>query len=101
MKVIVFALGIMPLICDATEPPLLPTTEGTTWNYDLVQERPSEGFDITVPNEEEHLAVSYRLGGFVKIDDKDLQRLVIYLGDRFESVYFISVEERGISVLDR
>ena len=97
MKVIVFALGIMPLICGATEPPLLPTTEGTTWNYDLVQERPSEGFDITVPNEEEHLAVSYRLGGFEKIDDKDLQRLEIYRGDRLESVDFIAVEERGIT----
>jgi len=97
MKVAVFALGMMPLICGATEPPLLPPTEGTTWNYDLVQEKPSEGFDITKPNEEEHLAVSYRLGGIEKIDDKDLQRLEIYRGDTLESVDFIAVEERGIT----
>src|SRR5436305_7242733 len=96
MKIVVLALVLTPFVCGGTEPPLLPTTEGTTWNYDLLQEKPSEGFDITEPNQEEHLAVSYRLGGIEKIDDKDLQRLEIYRGDTLESVDFIAVEERGI-----
>src|ERR1700680_1658980 len=96
MKFAVFALLLMPLICGAAELPLLPTTEGTTWNYDLVREKPSDDFDLTEPNEEEHLAVSYRLGGIEKIDNKDLQRLEIYRGDTLESVDLIAVEERGI-----
>jgi hypothetical protein len=96
MKVARFALLLVPLICGAAEPPLLPTAEGTTWRYDLMQEIPSGGFDITEPNEEQHLAVSYRLGGIEKIDDKDLQRLEIYNGDTLESVDFIAVEDRGI-----
>jgi len=97
MKFAHFALALAPLICGAAEPPLLPTTEGTTWNYDLVQEKPSGGFDLTESNEEEHLAVSYRLGGIEKLDDKDLQRLEIYQGDTLESVDLIAVEDRGIT----
>ena len=96
MKVAVFALVLTPLICGAAEPPLLPTTEGMTWNYDLMQEKPSDDFDLTEPNEEEHLAVSYRLGGIEKIDNQNLRRLEIYRGDTLESVDFIAVEERGI-----
>ena len=52
MKVAYFALALIPLICGASEPPLLPTTEGTTWNYDLVHEKPSGDFDLTGSNEE-------------------------------------------------
>ena len=97
MKFAFFALLLVPFICGAAELPLLPTTEGTTWNYDLVQEKPSDDFDLTEPNEEEHLAVSYRLGGPEKIDNKDLQRLEIYRGDTLESVDLIAVEESGIT----
>jgi hypothetical protein len=97
MKIAVFALVLMPSICGATEPPLLPTTEGTTWNYDLVQKKPSNDLDLTEPNEEEHLAVMYRLGRIEKIDNKDLQRLEIYRGDTLESVDLIAVEEHGIT----
>ena len=52
MKIAVSALVLMPLICGAAEP-LLPTAEGTTWNYDLVQEKPSDSLDLTEPNERE------------------------------------------------
>jgi hypothetical protein len=97
MKIARFVLVLMPFICGAAELPLLPTTEGTTWNYDLVQEKPSGGFDLTEPNEQEQIAVTYRLGATEKIDNKDLQRLEIYRGDTLESVDLIAVEERGIT----
>jgi hypothetical protein len=97
MKIAVFALVLTPFICGAAEPPLLPTTEGTTWNYDLIQEKPTNDFDLTDPNEEEHLAVMYRLGGIEKIDNKDLQRLEIYRGDTLESVDLIALDEHGIT----
>ena len=96
MKVAVFTVVLMPFICGAAKPPLLPTAEGTTWNYDLAQEKPIDSFDLTEPNEEEHVAVSYRLGGIEKIDNKDLRRLEIYRGATLESVDFIAVEQRGI-----
>src|SRR2546430_6016616 len=86
MKVAVFALGLLPLVCGAAEPPLFPSAEGTTWNYDLVQEKPIESFDLTGPKEEEHLAVTYRLGGIEKVDNKDLRRLEIYRDHTLESV---------------
>ena len=95
MKIAVSALVLMPLICGAAEP-LLPTAEGTTWNYDLVQEKPSDSLDLTEPNEREQIAVTYRLGGIQKIDNKDLQRLEIYRGDTLDSIDLIAVEERGI-----
>ena len=95
MKVVAFALVLMPLICGAAEP-LLPMAEGTTWNYELVQERPSASLDLTEPNEQERLSVSYRIGGTAKIDNKDLRRLEIYRGDTLETVDLIAVEERGL-----
>ncbi len=55
MKIGVSALVLMPLICGAAEP-LFPTAEGTTWNYDLVQEKPSDSLDLTEPNEQEQIA---------------------------------------------
>jgi hypothetical protein len=96
MKVAVLALVLTPLICGAAEPPILPTANGTTWNYDLAQQKPIDSFDLTEPNQEEHLAVTYRLGGIEKIDYKDLERLEIYRGDTLESVDLIAIEERGI-----
>src|SRR5437764_602367 len=95
MRIAAFALVLASFIGGAAELPLLPTAEGTTWNYDLVQEKPIEDFDLTEPNEQEHIAVNYRLGGIEKIDNKDLQRLEIYRGDTLESVDFIAVEEHG------
>lgn len=76
--------------------PLIPMAEGTSWNYDLVQEKPSETLDLTEPNERLHFDVTYRLGGTEKIDNKDLRRLEIYRGDELESVDLIAIEERGI-----
>jgi len=97
MKIARFALVLMPFICGAAELPLLPTSEGTTWNYDLVQEKPSDSLDLTEPNEQEQIAVTYRLGGIEKIDNKDLRRLEIYRGDTLESVDLIAVGEHGIT----
>src|SRR5207248_267725 len=57
----------------------------------------SDSFDLTEPNEEEHFAVTYRLGGVEKIDNKELRRLEIYRGDAIENIDLIAIEERGIN----
>lgn len=96
MKIAAIALALWPMICAAAGP-LFPSAEGTTWNYEMVQEYPNADFDLTDPNEEEHFAVSYRIGATEKIDNKDLQRLEIYRGEALETVDLIAIEENGIS----
>jgi hypothetical protein len=95
MKVFALAVLVAPLVNVAAEP-LIPTAEGTTWNYELVQEKPSDSLDLTEPNEEERFDITYRLGGIEKIENKDLHRLEIYRGEALQSVDLIAVEERGI-----
>ena len=85
MKFVGLGLLLVPLVCSASEP-LIPMAEGTTWNYDLLQERPSDSLDLTEPNEQEHIAVTYRAGGNEKVDGKDLRRLEIYRGDTLENI---------------
>ena len=75
----------------------MPTAEGTTWNYEMIQEKSSEGFDLTEPNQVEKFEVSYRLGGVEKIDNKELRRFEIYRDDKLDSVDLIAIEENGIT----
>lgn len=95
MKVVALAFALWPVIGFATEP-IFPDAEGTTWNYEQVQQRPSDSLDLTAPNKEEHFAVTYRLGGVERIENKDLRRLEIYRGDELENVDLIAIEEAGI-----
>ncbi|HYR23156.1 MAG TPA: hypothetical protein VEP30_09585 [Chthoniobacterales bacterium] len=95
MKFVWLAFLFLPLVSPAADP-LLNMAEGTTWNYELVQEKPSNSFDLTEPNEEEHFNVTYRLGGNEKIDNKDWARLEVYRGENLESVDLILPSEEGI-----
>jgi hypothetical protein len=75
---------------------LLPVSEGTTWNYEMVQERPSASFDLTEPNEKERFAVTYRAAGTQKLDNKDLLKIEVYRGDTLENVDLFAVDEHGV-----
>ena len=93
-----FAIVICALqlcLCAAAEP-LMPTAEGTTWRYELIQEKAADGLDLDEPNERENLEAVYRIGGIEKIDNKDLRRLEIYRGDMLENTDLISVSEHEI-----
>ncbi|HEY6070455.1 MAG TPA: hypothetical protein VIU85_03695 [Chthoniobacterales bacterium] len=96
MKIAAFILALWPMLCLAADP-VFPSAEGTTWNYEMVQEHPSADFDLTDPNEEEHFVVSYRIGATEKIENKDLQRLEIYRAEALETVDLIAIEEAGIN----
>jgi hypothetical protein len=95
MKFLALLVLLAPPIAAGAET-LIPMAEGTTWDYELVQEKPSSALDLTEPNERTHFNVSYRLGGSENIDNKDLRRLEIYRGDELESVDLIAIEEHGI-----
>jgi len=95
MNFFVLAAILAPIIGVAGEP-LMPTAEGTSWNYDLIQERPSNSLDLTERDEREIIAVTYRLGGTEKINNKELRKLEIYRGETLDSVDLIAIEEKGI-----
>ncbi len=88
-------LAICPFSCLAAES-LIPTTVGTTWNYELVQEKPSSGLDLTEPNTEERVAVTFRIGAPEKINNKDLLRVEVYRGDTLENVDLFTIDEHGV-----
>ncbi|HST29988.1 MAG TPA: hypothetical protein VLK27_04040 [Chthoniobacterales bacterium] len=95
MKFLALAILLASLVSGVAEP-LMPTAEGTTWNYVLVQEKLTDNLDLTAPNELQRISVTYRVGGRKKIDGKELQRLEIYRDDVLDSVDLISVEKDGI-----
>jgi hypothetical protein len=89
-------LAICPLTCVAADS-LIPTTEGTGWNYDMVQERGDRGdLDLTEPNMKDRFTVTYRIGGTQKVDNKDLLKLELYRDATLVSTDLIAVEEHGI-----
>jgi hypothetical protein len=95
MKFLALVVSLAPVI-NVAAGPLIPAAEGTTWNYELVQEKTSQDFDLTEPNEKESFAITYRLGASQRVDNKDLFRLEIYRGEELESIDLIAIEERGI-----
>ena len=95
MKLSALAI-LLASLTSATAEPLLPTAEGTTWSYILVQEKLTDDLDLTEPNELERISVTYRMGGIEKIDNQELRRLEIYRDDALDSVDLIAIEERGI-----
>lgn len=96
MKFLVLAILLASLTSAAAET-FMPTAEGTTWNYVLVQEKLSNSLDLTEPNKLERISVTYRMGGTEKVDGKELQRLEIYRDGALDSVDLIAVDDYGIT----
>jgi hypothetical protein len=95
MKLLGLLVLLTPISAAAADP-LLNMAEGTTWNYELIREKPSDTLDLTEPNVRGQLTVSYRLGGTEKIENKDLGRLEIYRENVLDSVDLILASEDGI-----
>lgn len=95
-RCLALVLAICPLTCVSAEQ-LLPVTEGTSWNYEMVQERGDNGdLDLTEPNIKDRFTVTYRFGGTQKIDNKDLLKLELYRGETLLSADLITVDEHRI-----
>ena len=96
MKTLALAVLLSSLISVAAVESLMPTAEGTTWKYDLVQEKLNPTLDLEEPNELQRISVTYRLGGIQKVDNRELRKLEIYRGQALDSVDLIAVEEHQI-----
>jgi len=88
-------LLLAPLWAAAAEP-LIPTADGTTWNYQMTLERPSTEIDLQQPNDKETFAVSYRLAGTGEIDNIDYLQMEMERGGSIASIDFIRQEENGV-----
>jgi hypothetical protein len=92
---LIFLLGICPLTSVAAEQ-LIPLTEGTRWSYEMTQESSSHSLDLTEPNKRDRFAVSYRIGGRLKVENNEFIKLELYRGDALLSTDLITVDEHGI-----
>jgi hypothetical protein len=93
-----FALlfAFCPPACASAEQ-LIPIAEGTTWNYEMVQERFESGnLDLTETNPKDRFTVTYRIGGTQKVDGKDLLKLETYRDGALANTDLITVDDRGV-----
>jgi hypothetical protein len=89
-------LAICPLTC-AGAAELVPFAEGTTWIYEMIQERSeSANLDLTEPNPKDRFTVTYRMAGTQKVEGKDLLKLEMYRDDALANTDLITVDDRGI-----
>src|ERR1700676_5351923 len=84
--------------------PIIPTTNGTTWEYIMTQEA-GEGFGFLnlQPGEDGkvRLPVFYRIDGTQKIDGKDLLKFEMHRTGLVTNTDLVTVDDRGIVCLAR
>jgi len=89
-------LAVCPLTCVSAEQ-LIPIADGTTWNYEMIQERSESGnFDLTELNPKDRFTVTYRVAGTQSVDGKELRKLEIYRDGALANTDLITVDERGV-----
>ena len=95
-RCLALVLAVCPLACISAEQ-LIPVGDGTTWTYEMVQERSESGnLDLTEPNPKDRFAVTYRMGGTQRVDGKDLLKMEMYRDNALANTDLITVDERGI-----
>ncbi len=96
-RCLALVLAVCPLSCVLAEQ-LIPIADGTTWNYEMIQERSDSGnLDLTEPNPKDRFAVTYRIGGTQKVDGKDLLKLEMYRDGALANTDLITVDKRGVT----
>jgi hypothetical protein len=94
-RFLALALAICPLTWLRSEQ-LIPTIEGTTWNYEMTQQSANSYIELDDSKSKEHFDVSYRIAGTQEIANLQFVKLEMYRGDIRTSTDFIRDEERGI-----
>jgi hypothetical protein len=86
---------------------LFPTLEGTTWEYQMIQEfgegvRPSADENAKVdPDGKIHLPVSLFISGTEKIDGVETTKYELHRQGRVQLVEFLKVDESAITAMAR
>jgi hypothetical protein len=87
-------------IASAIAAPLVPTTPGTTWRYNMTQE---VGKGLTISNlirdtdGKARLSVIYRLDGMEDVDGKQLLKFEMHRAGAITNTDLVTVDEHGIT----
>jgi len=95
VKLVTFLIWLQPLLCIAAEP-LFPAAEGTTWNYEMIQERLGPDFNLSEPTQKDRFAVSYRIAGTQQLENLDFVKMEMDREGVRASTDLIRQEENGI-----
>ncbi len=102
-----FALALFCAIPMAWGESILPTTQGTTWKYQMIQEfgkgvRPSAGQTVKVDSDGKvRLPVVIKVGGTEKIDGVEAHRFELHRQGAVQAVQFVQVSDQGVFELAR
>jgi len=95
VKFAAFIFALAPAVC-ATAEPLLPSTEGMTWKYEMTQEKPAAEIDLEKPTEKERFPISYRIAGTQKIDNLEFLKMEMDRDNVRVSTDLIREGENGV-----
>ena len=98
-KIIGLALLIFPLPCSAATP-LLPTEQGTAWQYQTTLEAGADVSFSHLKTDERgkvQLLSTYRIGGTEKIDGQDLLKFEMHRAGAVVNTDLLIVDENGIT----
>jgi hypothetical protein len=95
-----FWMALLMPLSTAAAVPLVPTTPGTTWRYQLTEE---VGKGLKIPNSKEdaygrvRAPVMYRLDGTEKVDGRDLLKFEMHRAGAVTNTDLLTVDEHGIT----
>jgi hypothetical protein len=93
-------IALLFLSASAFATPLVPTTPGTTWRYNMTQEL---GKGLTISNLKTdldgkvRLPVLYRLNGMENVDGKDLLKFEMHRAGAITNTDLLTVDDHGIT----
>jgi hypothetical protein len=80
--------------------PLIPTTPGTTWRYNMTEEA-GKGFSISNVKTDAYgkirIPVLYRLEGIENIDERQLLKFEMHRAGAITNTDLVTIDERGIT----
>lgn len=76
---------------------LLPTGDGTTWNYEASREtNDSSSLELSESTKTDRFSVSYKITGRQKFEGKDLIKLAVYGGETLSNTDLMTMDDQGI-----
>ena len=89
MRTFIFVAALLISIASAWSAPLIPTKQGTTWQYDVTDEAGGQ----SAP---EHSQIHYRINGTQEFAGKELLKLETFVGDVAIKTELVDVGQNGI-----
>ncbi len=95
MKAIAVAVILLPFACLAAEP-IMPATNGMSWNYKMTQEAGSSDSKPEAQGKVD-LLVTHRINGMQEVGGKDFLRFETRQASRLLKTDLLAIDEKGIT----